>query len=69
MKILKNKRKAKCRICGNKIELKYRVKEKGYYHLRCYYNWLKKELDNYKGHFKELNKLKYKRQMLLEGLS
>ena len=73
MEIIKSKRVSKCRMCGNKIDQKYKVmiknwETKYYYHLSCYLNYLKKELNRIKGDIKKFSKQKFKKTMILERL-
>jgi len=69
MEIIKSKRKSKCRRCWKLITQKYKVEQNGnYYHLSCYFKWLKVRLENTKKEVKQFSKQKYKRQMILENL-
>jgi hypothetical protein len=70
MEIIKSKRKAKCWRCGRAIELKYRVQgnNKRNYHLRCYRDYCLGQLENFKRYVKMFNRMKLKKQIILEGL-
>ena len=70
MKIIKSKRRGRCRRCGNLINQKYKVKEweNEYSHLSCYLRHLKRKLENTKQEIKQFSKQKFKRQMILENL-
>lgn len=76
MEIIKNKRVSECRICRKPINQKYKVlvnygwggTTKYYYHLSCYLNRLKKELEQTKQNIKKFSKQKFKRVMILENL-
>jgi len=67
MEIQKNKRKSKCGLCLLVIDSDYKVIHRfRNYHLRCYYKWLIKKLDDFKKTKKKLDK--YKKYILLEAL-
>lgn len=68
MEIIKSKRKSKCRLCFKIINQKYKVLDGYYYHLSCYFRWLKRRLETTKKHLKQFSKQKYKKQMILESL-
>ena len=70
MEIIKSKRKSKCFLCQKNITLKYKVKNGLVnYHLSCYYSrYVKPNSEYYKKQIKELNKPKYKKQMIVENL-
>ncbi len=42
---------------------------KDYYHLSCYFNDLKRQLETTKQKIKQFSKQKFKRQMILERLN
>lgn len=75
MEIVKSKRKGcKCKRCWKKIDSKYKVlvmgyNSKDYYHLSCYYKFLKDKLSIHRKQLKKFSYGKYKRVMILEGLS
>ena len=76
MEIIKNKRVSKCRICRKPINQKYKVSvnygwegtTKYYYHLSCFLNNLKRELNITKQKIKQFSKQKFLKQMILENL-
>jgi len=77
MEIIKSKRKGSvCKRCWKKINGKYKVEIKRgwekttseYYHLSCYSNRLKLQLDVLKKRLKKFSKTKYKKQIILEKL-
>ena len=70
MNIIKSKKKSKCGFCKKEIEGKYKVdvNKNIYFHLSCYKNCAKRQLNIWKTRMKELNKQKYKKYMILERL-
>ena len=79
-RITKSNKNTKCKFCGGKITIGYKVKYKQsedskgiYYHLTCYYNWVVQRISFHKKNIKALNKSKrkfkkYEKYMLLENL-
>jgi len=67
--IEKTKRKCLCCWCKKPISLKYRASNNGnFFHLSCYRKQVVKNFEFFKKELKELNKTKYKKIMILEGL-
>ncbi len=80
-RVIKNKRKSRCNLCGEEITTDYKVKYKHYesdkrykyYHLTCYYEWVIKTIKKLKIKLSTLNKSKRKlgrfnKYMILEKL-
>lgn len=74
MEIIKHKRKGCiCKRCNKRINSLYKVlivnyKTKNYYHLSCYFSYLKMRLETTKKQLKKFSYRKYKRVMILEVL-
>lgn len=80
-RIVKNKRKSKCRYCHKDITTDYKVKYKHYedekksryYHLSCYYRMILRTIKHHKEELSQARKRKrkldrFKRYMILENL-
>lgn len=71
-KIIINKKRSICSECMKPIiptTSKYKIKNfRRYYHLSCYYAWVRRIMKNYELYLKELDKPPYKKVMILESL-
>lgn len=71
-KVIINKKRSRCSRCMKPIiptTSKYKIRNfKKYYHLSCYYNWVKEFMKKSAFYLKELEKPKYKKIMILENL-